>query len=147
MTLELTQREADALLAMEKQKSDSKQYTYPWGGKHLHIPLLSLDRREKFILDLSQRKIEVSRNKFQTRARKAIVLVRLDLDDTPHRNPDGADVLGPHLHIYKEGYGDSWAYPLPQRFTDPDDCIKTLKEFLQYCNVTDPPNIEGGLFA
>lgn len=145
--MELTQQEADALLAMAKQKADMQRYEYPWDGGYLCIPLLSMDRREKFTLDLSRRKIELHRNKFQTRAREAIVLVRLDLNDTPHRNPDGADVPGPHLHLYREGYGDSWAYPLPECFTDPADCMKTLQEFQQYCNVTVPPDIMGGLFS
>ena len=147
MTLELMQEKADTLLAMKKQKADSKQYEYPHLGGHLPIPLLSMDRCEEFMLDLSRRKIELRRNKFQTRARKVIVLVRLDLDDTPHRNPDGEDVPGPHIHLYKEGYGDSWAYPLPEEFTNPADCMNTLSEFLLYCNVTDPPDIEGGLFV
>lgn len=147
MTLELTQTEADALLAMEKQKADSKKYEYPQLGGILNIPLLSMNRREKFILDLSRRKIELSRNKFQTRAREVIILARLDLEDKPHRNPNGEEVAGPHLHLYRKGYGDSWAYPLPQEFTDPTDCMKTLSEFLRYCHVIDVPYIEGGLFA
>ncbi len=147
MTLELTQTEANALLAIDKQRADSKEYEYPQLGGHLQIPLLSMDRREKFILDLSRRKIELCRNKFQTRAREAVVLARLDLDDTPHRNPDGEEVPGPHIHLYREGYGDSWAYPLPEAFTNPADCMNTLSEFLRYCNVKDSPNIQGGLFA
>jgi hypothetical protein len=147
MTLELTQAEADALLAMDKQKADSKKYEYPQLGGLVNIPLLSMDRREKFMLDLSRRKIELSRNKFQTRAKEVIILARLDLEDTPHRNPNGEEVPGPHLHLYREGYGTSWAYPLLEEFTDPTDCMRTLSEFLRYCHVMDIPNIEGGLFT
>lgn len=38
-------------------------------------------------------------------------LLRLDVvDDTsPHKNPDGQMIRGPHLHIYKEGYETSYA--------------------------------------
>lgn len=147
MTLDLTQAEAESLLAMDKQKVDSKKYEYPQLGGSLNIPLLSMDRREKFSLDLRRRKIELSRNTFQTRAKEVIVLARLDLEDTPHRNPDGEEVPGPHLHLYREGYGDSWAFPLPKEFTDPTNCMRSLSEFLTYCHVIETPIIERGLFA
>lgn len=146
MTTELTQQEADDLLAMEKHKTRPEGYAYPAVGGKLSIPLVSSDEREKFFLDVSRRKIELSRNKFQTRARIAMVLARLDLCDTPHRNPDGEEIPGPHIHFYKEGYGDAWAQPLPAYFTNPEDCNTTLKQFMQYCAVTDAPEIFQGLW-
>lgn len=151
MTADLNQVEAEQLLVVEKHKVNSTRHDYPQLGGKLEIPLMSIDGREKFILDVSRRKIELSRNKFQTRARECIVLARLDLDDTPHRNPDGEDVPGPHLHIYREGYGDSWALPLSDEryktiFSDPKNCIKTLEEFMRWCEIIDPPCFHGGLF-
>jgi len=77
-----------------------------------------------------------------------VVLVRLDFGGHPHRNPDGEEILSPHLHIYKEGYGDKWAIPVPtDRFPNMDDLWKTLEDFMRFCNITEPPFIEKGLFA
>ena len=49
--------------------------------------------------------------------------------------------------MYREGFGDKWAYPIPPVFSDTNDLYTTLGEFMQYCNVTRPPIIERGLFS
>jgi hypothetical protein len=109
--------------------------------------LQSPDAREEFLLDISRARIDLVRAKFQNRARKVIVLLRLDLGGAPHRNPDDEEIPCPHLHIYREGYGDKWAISLPGAdFQDPDDLWVTLQDFMQYCNITQPPHFERGLF-
>jgi hypothetical protein len=35
-----------------------------------------------------------------------VVLVRLDLGGAPHRNPFDEEIGVPHLHLYREGFGD-----------------------------------------
>jgi len=146
MSTELTQTEADTLLAMEKQRENpSITYEYPTSGGRLMVPLISTDGREQFILDVRRKNIQLTRNRFQVRGQKVYVLARLDLDDTPHRNPDGEEVPGPHIHLYREGYGDKWAYPLPDAFTSPDDCMVTFGQFLVYCAITDTLLIDTGL--
>lgn len=57
-----------------------------------------------------------------------------------HTNPDKTDIGGTHLHIYREGYDDKWALPLPGIFTNTNDLVKTLKEFLAYCKVVNIGN-------
>ena len=103
--LELTQTEADILFAMEKHRVDSKQYEFSCIHEPTTVPLVSIDKREQFLLDLSRGKIEMARVKFQNRTRKVIVLARLDLSGRLHRNPDGMELTCPHLHLYREGYG------------------------------------------
>ena len=77
-----------------------------------------------------------------------MVLVRIDLGGPPHRNPDGEEVGTPHIHVYREGYGDKWAFPVPgDRFRELADVWTTLEDFLRYCNVTRPPDISRGLFT
>ena len=98
------------------------------------------------MLDLSRGRIELSRNKFQNRARKTEILVRLDIGGAPHRNPDGEEVPCPHLHLYKEGCGDKWAYAVPESFINLKDISQTLEDFMKYCNIVEPPNINRGLF-
>jgi hypothetical protein len=146
--LELTQAEADALIAMEKHRADDRKYDFPVAGDKLMIPLLSVDKRENFILDVSRGRIDLSKIKYQNRARQVIVLVRIDLGGAPHRNPDETEIACPHLHLYREGYGDKWALSLPSdKFSQPTDLWKSLQEFMSFCNISQPPLIERGLFT
>jgi hypothetical protein len=144
----LSQADADALIAMEKHRANDERHNFPMGGQSLILPLHSPDRREGFLLDLSRARIDLAKVKMQNRARQVVVLVRLDLAGAPHRNPDDSEVPCPHLHLYREGYGDRWAMPLPvDRFSDPSNAWETLARFMAYCNITQPPHIERGLFT
>jgi hypothetical protein len=130
-TSEITQTEADALIAVEKQRVNDDEHNYPGGGGKLTIPLQSADRREQFMLDISRRRIDLYKGKYQNRARQIVVLVRLDIGGAPHRNPDGTEIACPHLHLYREGYGDKWAYPVPlDRFGRMGDLWGTLEDFM-----------------
>lgn len=146
--IKLTQAEADALIAMEKRRASDERVDFPMGGQSVVLPLHSADRREQFLLDLSRGRIDLLKVKMQNRGRQVVVLVRLDLGGAPHRNPDGEEISVPHLHVYREGYGDKWAVAVPaDRFTATSDVWRTLEEFLRFCNVTQPPHIDRGLFT
>jgi len=147
MTMLMTQQEADALLALEKHFLGSDRFDFPALGGALRIPLYSSDRREEFSLDITRGRILLAKNTFQTRARKAVILARLDLAGPPHRNPDGEEIDCPHLHLYREGYGDKWAAPLPAVFTGIEDAFQLMDVFMDYCRVVGKPIIERGLFA
>jgi hypothetical protein len=146
--IDLTQAEADALIAMEKQRTDEQSWGFPMGGESISVPLQSADGREQFLLDLSRGMIDLRKVKMQNRGRQIVVLVRLDLAGPPHRNPDGNEIGTPHIHVYREGYGDKWAIPVPgHSFGDLADVWGTLGDFLRYCNVTLTPRIQRGLFT
>jgi hypothetical protein len=146
--MNITQAEADALVAMEKHRVNEDRSDFPMGGQSLVLPLQSPDKREQFLLDLSRGRIDLLKVKMQNRGRQVVVLVRLDLGGAPHRNPDDEEIPAPHLHVYREGYGDKWAMPIPaDRFTATADLWVTLEEFMRFCNVTQPPHIERGLFT
>jgi len=146
--INLTQPEADALIAMEKHRVTEDRSDFPLGGESLVLPLQSSDKREQFLLDLSRGRIDLLKVKMQTRGRQVVVLVRLDLGGAPHRNPDDEEISAPHLHVYREGCGDKWAVPVPpDRFRNVGDVWVTLEDFLRFCNVTQPPHIEPGLFT
>ncbi len=146
--INLPQAEADALIAMEKHRVTDEQTDFPTGGQSVVLPLQSADKREKFLLDLSRGRIDLLKVKMQTRGRQIVVLVRLDLGGAPHRNPDGEEISAPHLHIYREGYGDKWAVPVPvDQFRTTKDVWMTFEDFLRFCNITQPPHIERGLFT
>lgn len=137
----LSQAEADDLLVMRKLVETPDLYPFPARGERISIPLVSSDQREQFAVDVNRRSIALNKCTFNGRARGTIVLARLDLGGPPHRNPDGEELPCPHLHLYREGYGDKWAFPVPFGiFTDLDSLRTTCDEFLAYFNVVPPPN-------
>lgn len=77
-----------------------------------------------------------------------MVLARIDIGGAPHRNPDDTELPCPHIHLYREGFGDRWAFPVnPDEFADTTDPWQTLMDFLRFCNVTRPPEFDRGLFT
>jgi hypothetical protein len=146
--LNIAQAEADALIAMEKISADEEIYEYPGFGGKIIIPLVSRDYRVDFLLDIERNRINLLKGKLQNRVHSAIILLRLDFGGSPHRNPDDQEIPKTHLHIYREGYGDKWAYPVPiDRFPSIDDPWGCLADFMSYCNIIQRPNIVRGLFV
>jgi len=145
--INLTQAEADALIALEKIKVNDDSWSYPALGGSVSIPLISLNKRENFLLDVSRGRIDLQKGNYQNRARQVVVLVRLDFGGSPHRNPDGLEIACPHLHVYREGYGHKWAFPLQKEiFPNISDLSQSLDDFMEFCNITQPPIIQRGLF-
>lgn len=111
------------------------------------MPLISHDNRENFHLDITRGRIVLSKVSFQNRARQIVVLLRLDLDGAPHTNPDGSLITGPHLHRYREGYGDKWAEEVgPNSFPALGNDMAAYERFLDLCNVAQRPILQMGLF-
>lgn len=141
----LTQVEADILIAMQKTFSELVTITLPAGTDQTH-ELIGADKKERFLLDLSRGTIRLSKVKFQTRGKIAIVLVRLDVDGSPHSNPDGSYIGRTHIHLYREGFDDKWAYPIdPAIFTSPTDINETFRSFCGYCNIIELPSFQEDL--
>ncbi len=136
-----TQQEADALLALEKHDLEKEQFSFPGLGGSIRIPLWSEDKHEEFMLDVTRGYIKLEKNTFQTRSRKTIILARLDIDGSPHRNPDGEEIGTRHLHLYREGFADKWAYPLPDAFTNTNNILTLLDEFMDYTHIVTKPII------
>jgi hypothetical protein len=144
---QLTQAEADALLRMPKHRVNDDEVEYPALGGRVCAPLASSDRREHFLLDVTRGRIDLRKGTYQTRARQVVILARLDFGGPSHRNPDSEEIPCPHLHVYREGFGDKWAIPVPGSvFPNLDDLWQTLLDFCRYCNVVNPPSFTRGLF-
>jgi len=147
MSVDLTQAEAYQLIAMPKESNESGTVKFPTAGERLIISLVSSDKTEDFLLDVTRSRIDLAKVTYQNRARVVVVLLRLDLSGPPHRNPDGEEMPCPHLHIYRQGFGDKWAYPVPQdRFANLGDMMQTLSDFMNECNVTVRPSVQAGFF-
>lgn len=144
----LKTNEALALLKREKFYEDNKSYDFPLQGNALSFEIFShKPDRMSFLLDISRKSFSLKKCTFQHRVYTSIILARLDLGDNRHRNPDNAEIQGPHLHVYCEGFGDKWAYPLSsEKFTNPEDMFLTLEQFMNYCNIVKKPLINRVLF-
>jgi hypothetical protein len=130
-----------------KKAIDQRQWTFPGPADRIVVPLTSFDKREDFLLDVTRYQIKLTKATFQNRARGVIILYRLDIDGAPYRNPDGQEIPCPHLHIYREGFGDKWAIPASDKFPDTSNLFSTLDAFMAHCNITEPPLIQRGLFS
>ena len=157
----LTQSEANFLISMKKKKAQDETYTFTRLGQILTIPIVSMDEEESFLIDINRKgQIKLTKCTYQERYRKIIVLVRLDIDGSPHTNPEveyvplsyllpynGKTIQCPHLHLYVEGFMDRWAIPTPtDKFPHTNDLYRTLEDFFRYCNVIEPPVIQRELF-
>ena len=89
---DLTQAEADALMALEKRRVDGTEWDYPDLGGRVTVPLVSTDRREPFLLDLRRARIDLSKDTYQNRGRQVAILARLDFGCMPHRLSDRSTV-------------------------------------------------------
>jgi hypothetical protein len=65
--INLAQAEADLLIKMEKYRVDDTLWNYPSLGGSITIPLVSEDKRENFLLDISRwGKIDLSKGTIKT---------------------------------------------------------------------------------
>ena len=69
--INLTQAEADTLIAMEKQWIDNARWDCPGLGGSISIPLISQDKRENFLLDVSRGRIDLLKGTYQNRSRQS----------------------------------------------------------------------------
>lgn len=145
---DFTQSDADRLLSMDKFAANDDNYPFPDFGGKLSIELVNSVEKEEFVLNFTRGSINLQKRNHQVRGHKVIILARLDLDGPPHRNPDGQEIGPRHLHLYREGYADKWAFPIPDDiFTDMDNAYQTLQDFMRFCKVVRPPKIERSLFT
>lgn len=154
--MSLFQDEADQLLQTPKEFIDISPLEFTRTATMDYDRFLrSSYKREEFILTLERGIRKHLRLKFQTRARKIIVLARLDLNGAPHKNPPKAQykpgqwLPGTHLHLYREGFEDRIAYELidvPDWKIDRQaDDLQILEGFFRYCGINNWPSIQIGL--
>jgi hypothetical protein len=95
-----------------------------------------MDLNDSFYLDLTRPRLRPQKLKIQLRASSMDILIRLDINGAPHKNPDGTRLGGTHLHLYREGAGDDWAIVLdPGKFLNPNDAHMAFLDFCGYCRI------------
>lgn len=115
--------------------------------------LQSVDRRERFLPAVERGQRKRIRLKYQTRARKVIVLARLDLNGPAHQNPPDDSTYrpnerlsGPHMHLYRENFEDRIAYELSDVprliIRDLGSSVSCLEDFLRFSGMSRWPAIQ-----
>lgn len=139
----ISEKEFNQLMDLEKVLEDESPIILPNNGGKITRIIKSFCEKEDFILNIERGKINLSKVKYQSRYKKTnTILVRIDTNGPRHQNPDGQYINCPHIHIYKEGYGDRWAYKLDENiFSDINNLAALLNDFLKYFNVNKVPNI------
>lgn len=143
--MELSQEEADQLVEVEKWFDDPDPLELQRGTK-MRYNILSEERGENFKLDAYRGKRGELKLVYNHRVRKVFKLVRVCINGSTHRNPDGEVVPENHIHFYQEGYHDKWAEPLDNfNFENPENTKQALIDFCDICNITNLPNVNNPL--
>lgn len=143
----MIQDEADRLIAVPKMLDKPQDLCVPQPGVGVSVDAHSTDRRHSFVFNVYRGRLNLGKCTYNNRIRRGYTLVRVCLSNRGHKNPDGQVIREPHIHLYKEGYEDRWAYPLPPEIAEGScDLVETLGLFMEYCGVTNCPPLQGGLF-
>jgi hypothetical protein len=146
----ISQNEADRLRRMTKEfaEPDLLEFSNTQPMRYQRA-LVSLDRRERFLLDLERGRRKRTRLRYQTRGREVIVLARFEIDGPDHINPPtaphrpGERIPCPHMHLYVEGFEDRVAFAMTDvpelRVTDGNNGLALLEDFLRFCGVQHWP--------
>jgi hypothetical protein len=151
--MSLTQQEADSLMRMPKEFVDPDLLKFTQVEPLNYDRLLhSADRREQFLLTIERGQRNRIRLKYQTRARKIVVLARLDLNGPAHHNPPESPyqpdrrIAGPHMHLYRENFEDRIAYELADVpgliVRDIRSGLSCLEDFLRFIGLREWPAIQ-----
>lgn len=65
------------------------------------------------------------------------ILIRLDINNGTHRNPDGEIIQENHIHIYnkKSDRRDAYAYELPKEIKNINSILDAMIDFFEYTKV------------
>lgn len=135
----ITQEEFDFLKKLDKEfkEKDEISLNNQWKKE-----ILSKEGRESFLLDFNTNRYILEKYTFNNRYRTSTVLARYDTNPNGrHTNPDGVVLKGPHIHIYKEGYDDKFAYSpemIGIKINETFDKNRTFELFLKFMNIEMP---------
>lgn len=163
--MNLTTNEIKEFLEEPKEFLDER-LGMPINNEFASFRAKGLNTKSDYLIDINRKRCIITRITFQNRVETSVILLRLDIDTKPHRNPDGEVVGGTHLHIYRENFETAWAYnlkdPRIQEFLPdfkPDALLQTIEEdgngtnkvamfdeFSSMCNFKNPPAMYSTIF-
>tara|TARA_R110002124_G_scaffold56746_2_gene159775 strand:- start:146 stop:583 length:438 start_codon:yes stop_codon:yes gene_type:complete len=106
----------------------------------------AINSKNIYLLDFYRGSFELTRYTYNKRYRQSLILLRYDSRGR-HTNPDGVTFDGPHVHIFREGFNDKFAYPISDlNIEDTNSIDEVLDKLLQFCNVIKRPVINIPMF-
>lgn len=145
--MSITQTEYDFLMKQDKVFDDDLT-SIQLGPAPIHWTrqINSSATNDIFLLDFYRGSFELSKYTINKRYRQTIIMLRYD-NAGRHTNPDGVLFEGQHVHLYKEGYNDKFAFPVSViDVTDNDSMEVVFNKIMQFCNVKKFPSIEVPMF-
>lgn len=138
----ITQKEYDFLMSQDKEFDDIIS-PIELGPAPIHWTrkISSASTKDIFLLDFHRGSFEISRYTINKRYRQTLIMVRYD-NKGRHTNPDGVSFDGPHIHLYKEGYSDKFAYPIEEvGILEEDTMEEVFNKIMHLCNIKKYPSV------
>jgi hypothetical protein len=134
----LTQQEADELLKKAKEATRKEILSWANPSRNDELVVAVGEPELQFMLSITRNPFEIKAH-FRTKS-KNIHLARIDTQKQ-HLNPDGKSLIGPHLHLYREGYAHlEWAEAID--WYDASKPVDTLFKFLDLIQTKFPKGIQ-----
>lgn len=136
----LTQEEAQRLLEMVKRSLIS-EINFPTRGTTKEFDVVGDTKADVFSINIFRAKISTFKYNIGARIKKnGIMLLELHINPTTvHSNPDGNKITGSHWHVYKEGFGRTYAFPADD--IKAEKFVENTIAFLEKFNVVERPDI------
>lgn len=143
----ITQAEYDFLMGQEKMFDDTTSpiqlgpAPIQW-SRQINLSVI----KEIFMLDFYRGSFELLKYTLNKRYRQTTIMLRYD-NGGRHTNPDGVTFDGRHVHLYREGYNDKFAFPVSEiGVTNTDSMDIVFNKIMHFCNVKSFPTIEVPMF-
>ena len=139
----LKQQDFERLLKLPKKFSTDDILDISIAPSNWTRKVISIESDDEFLMDFYRGSYDLSRFTINKRYKTNIVLLRFDSGGM-HKNPDEKTIKGAHIHIYKEGYGDKFAYPITDfGITKSNYTIKEIFiMLLKFCNFVEIPDFK-----
>lgn len=96
---------------------------------------------DKFLLDFYRGSFELAKYTANKRFRQTLIMFRYD-NAGRHTNPDGESFDGPHVHLYREGFNDKFAFPVSKIDIREDESMEDkFRKILHFCNIIECPGM------
>ena len=137
----LKQEEFEKLLKLPKTFSTVEKLEISNAPSNWTRKVISTESKDEFLIDFYRGSYDLTRFTINKRYKTNIILLRFDSGGM-HKNPDGKIIKGAHIHIYKEGFDDKFAYPITDfGITENNFTIKEIFIILlKFCNFVEIPN-------
>ena len=143
----LTQSEYDYIMSQDKV-FDDPDTTIRLGPAPIQWTrqINSSVNKEIYLLDFYRGSFELTKYTINKRYRQTITLLRYD-NGGRHTNPDGEIFEGAHVHLYREGFNDKFAFPVSKIGIDATDAMESVfHKIMYFCKINRVPDIELTMF-